>query len=1229
MLSLRASRCLFTLFALVAISAGSSAITFVNRVTHYPPGEPPYTTVEDVSLDSRTWSAANGPFVIEATVTVLAGSTLTIESGTQVWGAELGALHIYGTLNANQVQFSTYGSQGFWRGIYLAPAAGASVINNCQIADSAGLGYCYYGCRGLGTFHEGDKYAAVYIDDCNPTITNNTISNPYGHAIQIWGGSPTITGNTISGIKPDWAAIHYENTSIFPVLSGNSASGTGHIGVLVPQGTIGASGAWTIAGDTVPYLLNGVVTIAAGQTLTVEPGAVVKAVHDVVGIQALGVLKAEGTSAKPITFTTAKATPGEGDWIGIYVGPDSAGTSIQKCHILHAGGLGYCYYGCRGHNIGNAMDKFAAIYVDGSSPTITDNLITKIYGTGIQIWAGTPTVTGNTITDVRSDQAAVRYDNANIFPVIHSNTGSGTGMVGVFIPPGTVDKTGTWTIAGDTLPYFLGGTVTIAAGNTLTLEPGATVKVLNDVTGIQALGVLKSEGTPEKPITFTTTAATPTEGNWIGIYIGPESGATSITNSRILYSGGLGSCYYGCRGHDIGNAKDRFAAIFVDGSNPTITSNQITNSYGNALEVWNASPVFSGNSITNLHSDSYAVYLDTINTFPVLSNNAFSGTGIPGVYSPGGEMTTSGTWNKAGPALNWYLGGSLNLPVDKALTIEPGNTVFVPAGNYGVYIGGTLTASGPSETPVVFTSRAGTPAKGDWNGIYLAPTAGATSLMNARILYAGGLGSCYYGCSGLGTYHGSVRYSGLYVDSCAPNLAGITVADTYGNGIDMYASNTALTGVTIQRAYMSSLRLEGGASPAITDSTISDCGFGDYWAVSIDGACKPVPTNVTLSGNKYQGVWVRGGTVDGSTVWKQWGPTTPYYIDGTLTVDTTATLTIEPSVTVKTNGVGVTVNGTLIADGTQGAITFTSLRDDTVAGDSDANGSAVKPDIGQWAGIYLGPQAGASVLRWVDIRYASGYNNGAGVANVHGGVQYASLMLDSCHPRVDNVTISEGWRDGVFLYASNSAITNSQFTTHNYSGIVIAGGSAPTITGVTSAGNDTGIYTANSSFALVNSIVSANRLGISAGGTNTPDIRYSCVYANRSSNFTGITNPGTTNGNVQQDPLFLNPGAQNYRIASDSPCMNAGDDAADLGTGMDIDRQPRKRGTHVDMGAWEAPSDGFYSWADVRTALRIAGGLTNATPSQINRLNLEPGTQVNILDALRIARKASGLEANP
>ena len=143
MFSMRASRCLLPILLLLAIPAGSSAITFVNRVTHYPPGEPPYTTVEDVALDSTTWNAANGPYVVEATVTIMAGSTLAIEPGTQVWGAELGALHIYGTLNANQVQFSTYGSQGFWRGIYFAPTAGASILNNCQIADSGGVGYCY------------------------------------------------------------------------------------------------------------------------------------------------------------------------------------------------------------------------------------------------------------------------------------------------------------------------------------------------------------------------------------------------------------------------------------------------------------------------------------------------------------------------------------------------------------------------------------------------------------------------------------------------------------------------------------------------------------------------------------------------------------------------------------------------------------------------------------------------------------------------------------------------------------------------------------------------------------------------------------------------------------------------------------------------------------------------------------------------------------------------------
>jgi len=1218
MQSTNAFRYTLTLFVLLSLAAICHAQTYLNRVWHYPPGSDPYYTIEDVTIGDSVWSAVGSPYVIEATVTVSAGATVVVQSGVQVQSAELGAIYVYGTLTADGATFTTYGSNANWRGIYFAPTAGASVISGCQILNSGGVGYCYYGCRGLGGFHGADRLAAIYIDDCNASITNSTISGMYGNAIEIWGGTPTITGNTISGVKPGYSAVLYDNTSIFPVISGNSASGTGSVGVSVPQGTISTSGRWTVAGESMPYLLGGYLTIAAGQTLIIDPGVTVKATHDVVGIQALGVLTANGTPEAPITFTTAKATPTQGDWIGIYIGPDSGASSLLNCRILYAGGVGYCYYGCRGHNIGNAMDKAAAVFVDGSSPTITSNLITKTYGHGIEVYNGSP---------------------------------------------------------------------------------------------------------------------------------------------NILF-----------------------------------------------------------NSFSDLRAASYVFYLDTVNSFPVMTGNSLSGTGTPGTYSPGGQMTVSGTWNKAGAGLDWFLGSSLTLAADKALTIEPGNTLYMPVGDSGLYIHGTLAASGTVDAPVIFTSRAATPVKGDWNGIYLAPTSGNTQLANARILFAGGVGYCYYGCRGLGTYNGAVRYSGLYVDTCTPVLTGLVVEDTYGNGIDMYNSNTPLTGVAIRRASQNGLRLEGGSSPEVTNAEISNCGTSNYWAVSMDAACYPIPTGVSLTGNKLQGVEVRGGTMAASTTWKQWGSTTPYLVDGFVTVNPDVTFTIDPSVTVKLWAAGFIVNGTLLADGETGAINFTSMRDDTVIGDTDASttapaqgdwvgiylspgsgasilnnckfaytagyndgrglinvhgevryaavfvdgcsptitncsfkqtwrhaielwasqaviknnvftdlnsagwamvqrttdtfpvyenntvagtgnlgvwlasgeiaasgrwyhpgpgmwyymsqylqvkdgatltvdpgvtvrsasvlqvfgtldaqGTAAQPitftshsdsAVGQWAGIYLGPTAGASALKWVNIRCASGYRDGNGLINVHGGVQYASLMLDTCSPPIDNITISKGWRDGLYLYASNSAVTNSLFTTHGYSGIVLAACTNPTMTGITTAGNDTGIYTSNSNFTLVNSIVSSNRLGINAGGTNNPVIRYSCVHTNRNANFTGIADPGTANGNIQQNPLFQNPTAGNYRLMNGSPCVDAGDDSVLTDGQLDLAGIARKQGTHVDMGAWEIPVAGAYSWSDVRDALRVAGGLLEPSPAQYTRLNVVSDSRVNLLDAVRLGRKVSGLEPN-
>lgn len=1207
----------FVLPVLITGPALAAGPTYINRVWHYPQGQTPYYTIEDATLASSTWDTAGSPYICEANVSIPTGFTLTVSPGAEIHFGAVSGLYVGGTLTATSAIFTTTGGAAdYWKGIYLAPTAGGSSIANCAVSVSGGVGYCNYGCGGLGNYHGAIRYAALYVDGCNASITGCTFTNTYAHALEIWGGTPVVTGNTFTNVGAGYYAIAYDNPDVFPVISGNSGSGTGGIGVSVPAGTTTASGHWPVPGPTMPYFISGHYTIGAGQSLSIDPGVTVSATPGDTGIYALGVLKAQGTVGAPIVFTSRSAAPAAGDWIGIYVGPDSGATAVVNCGIHYAGGAGYCYYGCRGHGVGNGMNKYAAIFVDASSPTIKNNAI------------------------------------------------SGT--------------------------------------------------------------------------------------------------------------------------------------------------------YGHGVEVWNGKPLVKDNAFSNINASSYPVCLDTADTYPVMSGNILSGTGYAGAYSPGGTLTSSGTWNSPGAGLNWYLGSSITIPSGTALTIDPGNTVYIPPGNNGIYVAGTLAAPGTGTALVTFTSRAATPTAGDWNGVYLAPTAGASNLRNARVLYAGGVGYCSYGCGGLGTYNGAARMAGVYVDACNPILDGLTVTDTYGNGLEMYNSAASLNGATIARARQSGLLLDGGASPDVSGTSVLNCGSGNFWAVSMDAACRPNPTNVTFTGNTYQGILVRGGTFTANTRWKQWAPTAPYVISGTATVADGATLTLDPSVTVKCWNAAIYVLGTLVADGSAGGITFTSMRDDTVAGDTDPNPAS--PTTGEWLGIYFGPHGGASVLNRCTIRYPSAYNGGTGLINVHGSGRYAAVfvdgcsptitnctiksvyghgielwassaviknnaiidvdsgswsivqrttdtfpvyadntasgtgnlgvwlvngqmtasgrwyrpgvslpyyvsnllqvnegvtltidagttmqyasalyvygtlnaqgspsqpitftsradsaagqwlgvylgpkagastlkwlrlrngsafnydtglinvhgegqncivMVDSCSPALDNISINNAYYNGLVLWGSNSAVTNSVFYGCGWSGISVRAASAPTLTGVTTTANDTGIYTNASAFTLVNSIAAFNRLGVNSGGANTPTFRYCDIYGNSGGNFSGVTDPGTANGNIRQDPLFVYSAGSNFRLSAGSPCTDAGDDSAAMGTGVDILGGARKQGAHVDMGAFESPASGNLCTADVIRAVRIASGITKAGAPDMARLDVLGDSSITLGDAVKILRIVTALD---
>jgi len=110
---------------------------------------------------------------------------------------------------------------------------------------------------------------------------------------------------------------------------------------------------------------------------------------------------------------------------------------------------------------------------------------------------------------------------------------------------------------------------------------------------------------------------------------------------------------------------------------------------------------------------------------------------------------------------------------------------------------------------------------------------------------------------------------------------------------------------------------------------------------------------------------------------------------------------------------------------------------------------------------------------------------------------------------------------------------------------------------------------ANDFVAVDNCVIFGNTSPQSTNYTSGITLTFSC---------TTPLPPGL--GNIANDPLFVNPAVGDFHLQSNSPCINAGNNAYVVGA-TDLDGNPRISGGTVDIGAYEFQNPASiisYAW---------------------------------------------------